>query len=195
MSSSSWFEQLEAQLEQQLEAFLGSHPDQQELLEREELLERQRRLHRRRLQIQAQAEQLRQALLQIAGEITQWQKRVQRAKAAGAQELAARAQAHQGQLMGQGRDRWQQLGELGKEFARVEQDLLELGAAAAAPRAPQVFRPVCRGRCRTAGGGRPRRGLGRFRGAPGAGGAAAPLPACRPLSRSSAPWPFCSRNC
>lgn len=126
MSSSSWFEQLEAQLEQQLEAFLGSHPDQQELLEREELLERQRRLHRRRLQIQAQAEQLRQALLQIAGEITQWQKRVQRAKAAGAQELAARAQAHQGQLMGQGRDRWQQLGELGKEFARVEQDLLEL---------------------------------------------------------------------
>jgi hypothetical protein len=28
--------------------------------------------------------------------------------------------------MGQGRDRWQQLGELGKEFARVEQELQEL---------------------------------------------------------------------
>ena len=55
--SSSWFEQLESQLEQQLEAFLGSHPGQQELLELEELLERQRRLRRRRLQIQAQAEQ------------------------------------------------------------------------------------------------------------------------------------------
>lgn len=126
MSSSSWFEQLESQLEQQLEAFLGSHPDQQELLEREELQERQRRLRQRRLQIQAQAEQLRQALLQIASEITQWQKRVQRAKAAGAQELAGRAEAHQGQLMGQGRDRWQQLGELGREFARVEQELQEL---------------------------------------------------------------------
>ncbi|CAK6688437.1 hercynine metabolism protein [Synechococcus sp. BA-124 BA4] len=124
--SSSWFEKLESQLEQQLEAFLGSHPGQQELLELEELLERQRRLRRRRLQIQAQAEQLRQALLQIAGEITQWQERVRRARAAGAQELAARAEAHQGQLMGQGRDRWQQLGELGKEFARVEQELQEL---------------------------------------------------------------------
>jgi hercynine metabolism protein len=124
--SSSWFEQLESQLEQQLEAFLGSHPGQQELLELEELLERQRRLRRQRLQIQAQAEQLRQALLQVAGEITQWQQRVQRARSAGALELAARAEAHQGQLMGQGRDRWQQLGELGKEFARVEQELQEL---------------------------------------------------------------------
>ena len=124
--SSSWFEQLESQLEQQLEAFLGSHPGQQELLELEELLERQRRLRRQRLQIQAQAEQLRQALLQVAGEITQWQQRVQRARSAGALELAARAEAHQGQLMGQGRDRWQQLGELGKEFTRVEQELQQL---------------------------------------------------------------------
>ncbi|MDM7936645.1 MAG: hercynine metabolism protein [Cyanobium sp. CZS 48M] len=124
--SSSWFEQLESQLEQQLEAFLGSHPGQQDLLEREEQLERQRRLRLRRLQIQAQAEQLRQTLLQVAGEITQWQQRVQRARSAGALELASRAEAHQGQLMGQGRDHWQQLGELGKEFARVEQELQEL---------------------------------------------------------------------
>jgi hercynine metabolism protein len=123
---SSWFEQLEVQLEQQLEAFLGDHPEQQDLLEREELLERQRRLRRRRLQIQAQAEQLRQTLLQLATEINQWQERVRRARAAGAADLARRAEAHGSQLMGQGRDRWQELGELGREFARVEQELQEL---------------------------------------------------------------------
>jgi phage shock protein A len=83
-------------------------------------------LRRRRLQIQAQAEQLRQTLLQLATEINQWQERVRRARAAGAADLARRAEAHGSQLMGQGRDRWQELGELGREFARVEQELQEL---------------------------------------------------------------------
>ncbi len=128
--SSSWFEQLEAQLEQQLEAFLGSHPEQQDLLEREELLERQRRLRRRRREIQRQAEQLRQSLLQLAAEITQWQQRVRRAQAAAADELARRADAHLSQLMGLGRDRWQALTELGAEFRKVDQELVELEASA-----------------------------------------------------------------
>ncbi len=124
--SDHWFETLEAQLEQQLEAFLGSHPEQQELLEREEMLERDRRLRRLLSQLQQQAEQLRQSLLELAGEITQWQERVRRARAAGAAELARRAEVHLGQLMGHGRDRWQALSELGVEVHRVEQELAAL---------------------------------------------------------------------
>jgi len=92
--SSSWFDQLEAQLDRQLEAFLGSHPEQQVLLELEERQERQRRLNRQRLQIQGQAESARAALLELAAEITQWQQRVERARKAGAEALADQAEAH-----------------------------------------------------------------------------------------------------
>lgn len=140
--SSSWFEQLEAQLERQLETFLSSHPEQQELLAQEEQRERQERLRRRKLEIRQQAEGQRQALLALAAEISQWQGRVERARAAGAEDLAGRAEAHHRQLMAQGRDRWQALSELGTEFRRVEVELSELsemagtgakGAAAAGP--------------------------------------------------------------
>jgi hercynine metabolism protein len=127
--SSSWFEQLEAQLERQLEAFLSSHPEQQELLAEEEQRERQQRLRQRKLEIQQQAETQRQALLSLATEISQWQGRVERARAAGAEDLAGRAEAHHRQLMAQGRDRWQALSELGIEFRRVEVELSEMAGA------------------------------------------------------------------
>lgn len=121
--SGSWFERLEAELEKQLESFLSSHPEQQDLLEREEQQERQRRLRRRQQEIRTEADQLRQSLLELAGEITQWQRRVERARTAGAHELATRAESHLGRLMGHGRDRWQALGELGAEFHRLETEL------------------------------------------------------------------------
>jgi hercynine metabolism protein len=119
----SWFERLEAELEKQLESFLSSHPEQQDLLELEERQERQRRLRRRQQEIRTQADQLRQSLLELAAEINQWQARVARARAAGAHELAARADTHLGRLMGHGRDRWQALSELGAEFRRLEAEL------------------------------------------------------------------------
>lgn len=124
--SGSWFEQLEAQLEQQLEAFLSSRPEQRQLLVEEEQRERQQRLKRRQLEVQAEAEQLRRALLELATEITQWQGRVERARAAGASALADQAEARLRQLMGLGRDRWQALSSLGDEFRRLEADLAAL---------------------------------------------------------------------
>lgn len=54
--SGSWYEQLEAQLEQQLEAFLSSRPEQRQLLVEEEQRERQQRLKRRQLEVQAEAD-------------------------------------------------------------------------------------------------------------------------------------------
>ncbi len=141
--SGSWFEQLEAQLEQQLEAFLSSRPEQRQLLVEEEQRERQQRLKRRQLEVQAEAERLRRALLELATEITQWQGRVERARAAGASALADQAEARLRQLMGLGRDRWQALSSLGDEFRRLDADLAALqreqeqqAATAAASGAP-----------------------------------------------------------
>jgi len=124
----SWFDDLEARLNQQLEAFLQANPAQQTRLEQQEAQERQERLGRTRLQLQQQAQQQRQALLELAGEIRQWQQRSTKAREAGATSLASRAAAHVAQLMLQGRQRWQQLAELGARFARVEAELEQLGS-------------------------------------------------------------------
>ena len=108
--AADWLEQLEARLEQQLEAFLRANPAQEALLqeqERQEQRQRQRRLL-------AQAEALRSELLQLAAEIRQWRDRAQRARAAGASDLAARAEQQVAQLMERGRQRWQALEQLGQ---------------------------------------------------------------------------------
>ncbi len=138
MSSSSWLDQLEARLDQQLEAFLAANPSQEALLEEQGARDRQARLVGQRRQLQRQAEQERQALLQLADEIRRWQERVVKAQAAGATALAERAKAHQQGLMEQGRQRWQQLGELGVSFAAVERDLRELDSRSRPPRASSL---------------------------------------------------------
>jgi hercynine metabolism protein len=128
-----WFEQLEAQLERQLETFLAANPAQEALLQEQEQQEKQQRLKRRRLELQGQADQARTGLLALVAEINQWQQRVQRARDAGADDLAGRAERHLGQLMGQGRDRWQALAELGRSFQAVEVELEQLARQAPAP--------------------------------------------------------------
>jgi hercynine metabolism protein len=125
-SPSDWFSQLERQLEQQLESFLRANPAQEQLLRQQEQRERLQRLRRRRLDLQAGAERARADLLKLAGEIRQWQERVQRARAAGADALAERAESHLAELMARGRDRWQALGQLGDDYRQVEQELDEL---------------------------------------------------------------------
>ena len=101
MSAWSWWDELEQKLEQQLEAFLKSHPEQSERLRQEQLNE---------------AAQLRRQLLELAAEIKQWQERTQKAQAAGAHDLAKRAQQHLEQLMQQGREHWQQLDAIGQDL-------------------------------------------------------------------------------
>ena len=103
MSSWSWWDELEQKLEQQLEAFLKSHPEQSERLRQEQLNE---------------AAQLRRQLLELAAEIKQWQERTQKAQAAGAQDLAQRAHQHLEQLMQRGRELWQQLEAIGQDLHR-----------------------------------------------------------------------------
>lgn len=133
MSTSHWLDDLEAQLEAQLDRFLRDNPQQQALLEEQHRRERQARLLSQRLTLQQQAQEQRQGLLSLAGEIRQWQERVERARSAGADDLAARAEAHIAELMEQGRQRWSSLGELGQRFQAVEQELNQLTGAGSAP--------------------------------------------------------------
>jgi hercynine metabolism protein len=133
MSPGSWLEELEARLNQQLESFLRANPQQEALLAEQAQRDRQQRLLHERLKLRQEAELQRQGLLRLAGEIRQWQERSERARGAGAEELAARAEAHITTLMEQGRNRWQTLAELGERFAAVERELAELTAAPTPP--------------------------------------------------------------
>lgn len=126
----TWFDDLEARLNQQLEAFLQANPAQQTRLEQQEARERQQRLSDQRRQLQLQAEQQRQALLELADQIRQWQARAAKARDAGADALTARAEAHLDGLMLQGRQLWQQLAELGARFAAVDAELEQLRTTA-----------------------------------------------------------------
>jgi hercynine metabolism protein len=127
----NWLDQLEARLDQTLGDFLRANPQQDALLAEQAARERQQQLRRDRLALRTEAELQRQGLLRLAEDIRGWQKRVERAKQAGAMDLAGRAEAHIGQLMEQGRARWQTLGELGDRFAAVEQELQQLARGAA----------------------------------------------------------------
>ena len=126
-AAADWLEQLEARLEQQLQAFLRANPAQEALLQEQEWQEQRQRQRR----LLAQAEALRSELLQIAAEIREWRDRAQRARAAGALDLAARAEQQVAQLMERGRQRWQTLEQLGQA---VQGNQAEPAAAAAGQR-------------------------------------------------------------
>jgi hercynine metabolism protein len=136
--SGSWFEQLEARLDQQLEAFLRANPAQEVLLQEQEQLERTQALQQRRLSLQQQAEGLRAELLELAAEISRWQQRVARARQAGAADLAGQAETHLHGLMEQGRQRWQLLVALGEAFTELENALQQGAAPAAAAAQPRA---------------------------------------------------------
>ena len=140
-NSASWLDDLEHRLENTLEAFLRANPSQEALLQEQEARDRQQSLRRQRLELRSQAELGRRRLLELAEEIRRWQARVQRAREAGAEDLAGRAEAHISSLMEQGRQRWQELGELGSRFAAVEQELAQLARQAPASAAPPSSTP------------------------------------------------------
>jgi hercynine metabolism protein len=131
----SWLEELEARLDNTLDAFLRANPEQEARLREQGDLDRQQRLCQQRLELQGQAELQRRRLLELAEEIRRWQGRVERARAAGAHDLSARADSHIATLMERGRLRWQELGELGRRFAAVEQELADLPRRSPAPAA------------------------------------------------------------
>jgi hercynine metabolism protein len=130
--SNNWLDELEARLDRQLESFLKSNPQQEALLAEQQARERQQSLRRQRLDLKQEAEMQRQGLLRLATEIRAWQERVGRARSAGADVLADRAEAHINELMEQGRCRWETLAEVGQRFSAVDLELRTMAPQTAA---------------------------------------------------------------
>ena len=131
---SNWLEQLERELDQRLSAFLRNNPVQNQLFQDQHQQDRAQALQRQRQQLQQDAEQLRGQLLTLVTEVRAWTDRIDRARRAGALDLAQRAQAHLNGLMAQGRTQWTDLANLGRRFSEVEAQLQELSRQAQSSR-------------------------------------------------------------
>ena len=128
--SLTWLDQLERNLEERLDAFLRSNPEQDRLLQEQHLQDRQRDLQGRRDQMQSQAKDLRRQLLSLAQQVQAWGERTKKARNAGAEDLALRAENHVNTLMNQGRDLWNELDELGRRFRDLDQQISGLNQKA-----------------------------------------------------------------
>ena len=128
--SPTWLDQLERNLEERLDAFLRSNPDQDRLLNEQHLQDRQRDLNSRRDQMQIQARDLRRQLLSLAEQVQAWGERAKKARNAGAEDLALRAEQHVNSLMTQGRDLWNELDALGQSFRDLDQQISSLNQRA-----------------------------------------------------------------
>ena len=131
---SNWLEQLERELDERLSAFLRNNPVQNQLFQDQIQQDRAQALQRQRQQLQQDAEQLRSQLLTLVTEVRAWTDRIDRARRAGALDLAQRAQAHLDGLMAQGRNQWTDLANLGRRFSEVEAQLQELSEQAQSSR-------------------------------------------------------------
>ena len=131
---SNWLEQLERELDQRLSAFLRNNPVQSQLFEDQRQQDRAQALQRQRQQLRRDAEHLRSQLLALVSEVRAWTDRIDRARRAGALDLAHRAQAHLDGLMVQGRNQWTDLANLGRRFSEVEAQLQELSRQAQSSR-------------------------------------------------------------
>ena len=132
--SPSWLDQLEQNLEERLDAFLHSNPDQDRLLQEQHLQDRQRDLSSRRDLMKIQARDLRRQLLSLAEQVQAWGERTKKARDAGADDLALRAEQHVKTLMDQGRDLWNELDELGQNFRDLDQQISRLNQRASQQR-------------------------------------------------------------
>ena len=122
----TWLEQLELELDQRLAAFLRSNPVQEQLFREQHQRDRVQALMRQRQQLTEEATEHRRQLLALAAEVKDWSDRVERARRAGAMDLAGRADQHRAELMEQGRQLWTDLASLGRRFDEVDRQLSEI---------------------------------------------------------------------
>ena len=122
----TWLDQLELELDQRLAAFLRSNPVQEQLFRDQHQRDRIRALMRQRQQLSEEATEHRRQLLALAAEVKDWNDRIERARRAGAMDLAGRADQHRSGLMEQGRQLWTDLAALGRRFDEVDRQLSEV---------------------------------------------------------------------
>lgn len=122
----TWLDQLEQELDQRLASFLRSNPVQEQLFREQHQRDRVHALQRQRQQLTEEATEHRRQLLALAADVQAWTDRTERARRAGATDLARRASQHCTQLMEQGRGLWGDLASLGRRFEEVDRQLSEI---------------------------------------------------------------------
>ena len=144
----TWLDQLELELDQRLAAFLRSNPVQEQLFRDQHQRDRIRALMRQRQQLSEEATEHRRQLLALAAEVKDWNDRIERARRAGAMDLAGRADQHRSGLMEQGRQLWTDLAALGRRFDEVDRQLSEVKQPQKSP-VPSIRTGLCLKRSRS----------------------------------------------
>lgn len=109
-------------LETQLEEFLRNNPHLELMVLEEKLRDQEEETLRLMTDLKRQEKQLQDEILGLAREIQLWHARIEKAKAAGRQDLVEPAEAHQASLLRQGNQKWGQM-EVLKERIKQTQDL------------------------------------------------------------------------
>nr|AUG32449.1 hypothetical protein PLO_454 [Paulinella longichromatophora] len=122
----NWFEKLESQLNEQLESFLSSNPEQKKLLDQEELEERQRKLSKRHTKLKKETELLQQELLGLAPKIDHWKNKLKQAQQRKEWKLIEEASRYEKDLMNRGNIQWQALKELEFELVQLKYTLKQI---------------------------------------------------------------------
>ncbi len=120
------FDDLSRFLENRLEEFLRNNPH----LELDALLEQLRQQEEDTLklvaQLQLQEKRSQAEILETAQEIQRWHIRIQKAQAAGREDLAAPAQAREAALLREGNQRWGHMQGLKERIAQSQQLLQKI---------------------------------------------------------------------
>lgn len=116
------FDDFSAFLEARLEEFLRNNPQLELQALVENLREQQTDTSRLLTDLNAQEKQLQTEILNTAQEIQRWHTRIEKAQAAGRQDLAKAAQEREAALLRQGNQRWGQM-ELLKERINQTKEL------------------------------------------------------------------------
>lgn len=114
------FDDLNLFLEARLEEFLRNNPQLELQALEEQLREQAAETSRLITDLQAQEKQLQTEILNTAQEIQRWHTRIEKAQAAGRQDLAQAAREREAALLRQGNQRWGQMEALKEQIKQTE---------------------------------------------------------------------------
>ena len=118
-----WFKRLEKALEEKIFFLIAQPYSENELLKEEEEEEDAKKsieaITKKKRALQNDAKKLRKKILDLSQDIKAWRERSEKARLAGAEELAKKALKQEMLLMKQGRLLWKELDELGNKFKKI----------------------------------------------------------------------------
>jgi uncharacterized protein (TIGR04376 family) len=109
-------------LEERLDEYMRSNPHLELMVLEEKLREQEEETLNLMTDLKRQEKQLQDEILGLAREVQLWHARIEKAKAAGRQDLAGPAQEHEATLLRQGNQKWGQM-EMLKERIQQTQEL------------------------------------------------------------------------